>query len=223
MKKLVMTAAVVACAGIVSAQVYSANIVGYSKQTVASADLVQILPQFLAGDTGGITVADAFSGVSSGTALYLWNGTGYDNYVTDGAGNWYDANAGYADANAVLIPQAQGMWMVDGGSGSIPLVAGDVPLDATISITLFAGLNMIGNPYPTGLVLNTIDNTPLGSGDAIFSWNGTGYDNYVTDGAGNWYDANAGYADANAVVLPVGRAFWLVCAAGGNMDFNKNF
>ena len=37
MKKLVMTAAVVACAGIVSAQVYSANIVGYSKDVASGA------------------------------------------------------------------------------------------------------------------------------------------------------------------------------------------
>ena len=100
MKKLIMTAAVVACAAVVTAQtVTSANIVGYAKKTAPAAGAFDLmaLAQFTDG-SNAIDIQSIISnldslnsaGLDSDTVgadkLYVWTGTGYATYAL-----FYDA------------------------------------------------------------------------------------------------------------------------------------
>jgi hypothetical protein len=117
MKKLVMTVAVVACAGIVSAQVYSANIVGYAKKDLGAGAFKIVSPQFQGTGTG-TTLDAAFSGVTSGSAVYVYNGTAYDIYTYYGATyGWLDSL--YGASGSVEIPVGDGCWLKSAAGGSM--------------------------------------------------------------------------------------------------------
>jgi hypothetical protein len=218
MKKLVMTAAVLACAATVAsaATVTSANIVGYSKKAFAAGDFKIVAPQFLASDTDGIAVGDAFSGASDYSTLFVWN-SGYVSYTYFG-GDWYDG--GYSIVNDTLkIGQGDAVWL-NGAEASDVIMSGEVPTADSVTNSVVAGFNLVANPYPVALKLGAIPTTTLSDFDLLFVWD-SGYVSY-TYYAGDWYDG--GYSIVNDTVsVPVGDGFWLSCAAGGDLIFNKAY
>jgi len=113
MKKTLITLAALSLIGgaAFAETVSSANIVGYSKKTVTDDSFVIVSPQFLAAATNGIALKDAFSGLAEGTTLYAWNGiyTKYEYY----APTWYNADAGYINADDVTIAVGDGYWMLN--------------------------------------------------------------------------------------------------------------
>jgi len=227
MKKIVMTAALVACAAVVTAQtVTSANIVGYSKKDVASAAFSIVSPQFYGAETG-TALGAAFGTVPDQTVVYVWIGTGYTEYtfyLEDGlGGNWYDQ--GFANANDVVLGQGDAVWLKAGVAAATPIMAGEVPSAASVTQPVAAGFNLIANPYPVALALNDLDLNGISDQDVVYAWNGTGYTEYTyyaEDGlGGNWYDQ--GFSNAGGVTIPVGDGIWLKSASAGNLVFNKMY
>lgn len=228
MKKIIATATVLACAAsMASAQVTSANIVGYAKKSLSSGALIIVSPQFRAGSTNGIALGDAFSGLTDASRVYSWTGSGYgvyEFYNGEGLG-WFDVNNAYAPANDVIVTQGAGVWLADGSGGSSPIMAGEVPSVASVTNTLAAAINLVANPYPVAFQLGDIDTTSLSDADRIYAYNGSTYDVYeFYNGEGlGWFDVNNAYAPANAETIDVGQGFWLDCAAGGSIIWNKNY
>ena len=228
MKKLLMTVAVLGCAAsIVSAQtVTSANMVGYSKKAVPALGLDMFAPQFLAGDAGGITLADAFPSVSEGTQLFQWDTSvtpaGYKSYIYYSP-SWYDSAWNPADDS--IIGQGDAVWFLNGSVGADVIMSGEVPSATSITNALAAGLNMVANPYPVALGLDDIPVSFLSEGDTIYFW-----DTSVTPAAYKsylyyspiWYDSAWNDVTATAEI-PVGQGFWLISEAGGDLVLDKQF
>jgi hypothetical protein len=213
MKKLMMTAAVVACAGIVSAQVFSDNIVGYSQQTVPAGQLLIVSSQF--GDT---TLGEAFTDVAANSKAYIWNGSGYIIGTFFAGYGWFDST--FASLDATPLPGGTALWIEDAGAGSAPLALGEVPGAATIDVTLNNGLTMIANPYPVATLVGDLPTAGLAGGEKIYIWTGSGYTIGTYFAGYGWFDA--GFASLDAIEIPVGQGVWLE-SSGGTMTFSKNF
>jgi hypothetical protein len=210
---------VVACAAsIVSAQVYSANIVGYATTTVPDSGFEIIAPQFRADDSAGIALGDVFANAVSGDQVLVYNGTLYDAYTYYGSEyGWYK---GSSASDSVLIPEGASVWF-KGSAGAEVMTAGEVPSDDSIVIAFAEGFNMVANPYPVKTMLSSIDDSDLVSGDQILVYNGALYDTYVYYGSQyGWYK---GSTASGTVTIGVGQGFWLKTAGAGELVFNKTF
>ena len=223
MKKLVMTVAVLTCAAsFVSAQtVTSANIVGYAKQTVPAGGFQILAPQFTAGDAGGISLGDVFSGMNNLDEVLFWNGSDYDLFrYWDGYGWYYDND--FDEADDVLVPEGSAVWGKSAAGASTIVMAGQVPSVASITNTLTSGFNMVANPYPTALALEDLPENVLSDLDEILFWNGTDYDVYRFWLGYGWYYDND-FDEADTVEIPVGAGFWLKLAVGGDLVLDKQY
>lgn len=140
MKKLAITMVAVACAGMVSAQVYSQNVVGYSKETLqmgfnmvrtpfvdggqTAQDIQNIFDTsvLLQGATAG--TADNIFFWDNGSSLYasyfLHDGSGKNNAAK--AGKWVDA-ATTVDAGLTVGLNEGFFYVRNGGAISLPLSA----------------------------------------------------------------------------------------------------
>ena len=223
MKKLLMTVAVLGCAAAVTAQtVTSANMVGYVKENVATANFSIVAPQFNAGDTGGITLGDAFSGMGDLDEVLFWNGVdGYDVFRFWAGYGWFYNNDIDA-ADDVLVPEGEAIW-AKSVLGSTLIMAGEVPSADSITNTLTVGFNMVANPYPTELRLADIPVASLSDLDEVLFWNGVdGYDTFrFWLGYGWFYNNDIDAADA--VKIGVGSGVWLKSAAGGDLILTKQY
>ncbi len=263
MKKLMFTAAV-AAAGLAFG-IESANTVGYnSSDTVVAVNknFVMLAPNFLNTADGTISsdeltcdqtitsfdeaAGDYFPGwLEDAPCLQVPNGLGgyamryYINDADDGAGNFV---TGWADDTAMLNPVdidlGTGVWV----RGKKDIVtkftfAGSVSGNAseTVSRTTPIRFELVANPYPTALDINsdkvtwtlaTITSFDEAAGDYFAGWleeaaclqvpNGLGgyamryYIDDADDGAGNFV---TGWADdtamLNTAIVPAGSGFWL--------------
>jgi len=219
MKKLVMTAAVLACAtSMVAAQtVTSANIVGYSKATISAGGLQMLSSQF-SGSNGNVTLDNAFANLGSGTIVYAWNGSGYTVYTYYGAYGWFDAL--FTPSGSVAINSGSAVWVQDAGAGATTISSGEVPGTNSVDVSVSAGLNMLANPYPVALALDDIP-AGLTSGDLVYAWNGAGYTVYTYYGAYGWFDAL--FTPSGSVEIGVGKGVWLSAQGAATLTFNKAF
>ena len=223
MKKLVMTVAVLACAvSFVSAQVTSANIVGYSKGSVAAGSFEVVAAQFLVGSVAdGMTLDDAFGdNVGNGDQVLFWSGAGYSVYTYYTGWGWYDYT-GTVESGDVIIPSGTSVWMKS-VAGTEYIVAGEVPSSDSVTITLVAGFNMITSPYPVAMALDDLSTDVLSNGDQALFWNGAGYTVYTYYTGWGWYDYT-GTVESGDVTIPVGGGCWLKSAAGGDLVVTKPF
>ena len=168
MKKLIMLAAVVASASIVSAQVYSDNIVGYVKVAKpANGDLNMVGVSFLSTSQTlnqlfpmGQFEGDLFNAGASDQVILWNNGTAsYDTYV------YYDVSGTYGPAYATydgwqeigqfgsanyanpVLPAGSAFWFKgSGGTAGDLLALGQVKQEETDSQTIAVGLQQIGVP-----------------------------------------------------------------------------
>jgi subtilase family serine protease len=214
-----MTVAVVACAGIVSAQVYSSNIVGYAKKSLPAGSFQIVSPQFLQSGGGAMTLGEAFAGAADQSVVFAWTGSGYTTYTYFAGYAWYDGAFNVADG--VVINAGAAVWLKGGSSAATPIMAGEVEGGASVSVNITAGFNLIANPYPVALALGDIDTAGLTDQDVIFAWNGAGYDTYTYFAGYAWYDGAFNVADG--VEIAVGDGFWLKAGTTGTLTFNKNF
>ena len=217
MKKTVTVMLAVALgAFIAQAQTTSDNIVGYVKETVQPGLKISTF-QFESGSSLASEVyGDAFD---VGSKIYTYNaGSGYGQIST------YES---YFDLNTfmmvtgwnpdVTLASGQAYWLENaGGSAVEAVVAGEVPDDASKVISIEAGLQLIGFPYPVAVDVENMGFTPS-LGDKVYTYNsGSGYgqistyESYfdlntfmmvegwnpsVTIGVGDgvWYEANASF------------------------------
>ena len=220
MKKLLMTVAVLGCvATMVSAQtVTSANIVGYSKKAMPLNSIDIVSPQFLAGDAGGISLDDAFGGMSDSTSIYAWDGGAYSLYTYYEGYGWFDPS--FVAAGGVLIGQGDGVWLQSGTVAADVIMSGEVSLAGSITNTLIVGINMVANPYPVSMRLSEIPEVSLSDGDVVYLWSGS-YSVYTFYVGYGWFDPS--FVAADDVQVGVGQGFWLSSAAGGDLVFDKQY
>lgn len=224
MKKIIVALAALLVGGVAFAQtVSSANIVGYSKKTVTNDTLRIVSPQFLAADTNGIALKDAFSGLAEATTLYAYDG-GYTKYEYY-APTWYNADAGYINADDVMIQQGASAWLtIPANTAEVNIImSGNVPTASSITNTAVEGLTLMANPYPVELALKDIPTNNLVEATTIYAYDDgyTKYEFYTP----NWYNADAGYIFADDVTIAVGDGFWVLNPTTSNIEiiFEKQY
>ncbi len=264
MKKSTMIAALIAASAFsaMAADVYSRNIVGYNKVTIepglnmVSATFGQIGDgtaqnfQEIFVDEDGVAVG----GVNSTLAdnIITWDPTvgaagAYTTYYKyyDGESPEYD-NVWYFDNDNEItepIATSTGFWYNSLNSTAVVMtVVGEVNTNATVSITIEPGLNLVSFPFPTGFAINSdVDWAASGAqggvnstlADNIITWDPTvgaagAYTTYYMyyDGESPEYD-NVWYFDNdNEIVdaIPASSGFWyLHLGTGFTLTFDKPY
>jgi hypothetical protein len=235
-KTLLLTAAALLAAGIVSSQaqspVYSQNIVGYaSVPTLGSgATYYMMTVPFAIGVSNGANeiwpLVNGQPSLPDYSELLFWNGSGYTAYYSDSGSStlWDDASF---DQNvpAPEIPVGQGFFLIP-SSNTTNVFAGTVAVNVgTSNSVVLSGSGatyfLVGSPVPyAGAVTNGNNSTGganlsinggLPDYSEILVWTGSGYTAYYSDSGSStlWDDANF---DQN-VALPtisVGQGFFLI-------------
>ena len=208
MKKQLLFA-LVACAASCAwaAEVYSENVVGYTKVTVQPGFnlLGSSFVQVGSGEALDINEAIQNNGLPGlnadfsdfDTSVRLWTGTGYDTYGFVTAEQANDENwlwpesanmwilEDMSDIAAVQVPAGDGFWVKTTGTGTITLI-GQVPAAATTDVTINPGFNLVSCPYAKDINIQDVKVNGLPGLNADFSdfdtsirlWTGTGYDTY---------------------------------------------
>lgn len=269
MKKLMMTLAAGLSATALLA-VNSENIVGYQTVGTVAGKLNMPALQFQAVGDGEIAINDMFTDVSgltkgNGTgdadSIRVWNPvtSGYTQYFlyTDtggyypaSEGKWVKYLGGSANPTTDTLPTGSAFWLNRVAGSDVDLTThGEVALDASFNFTITKGkLNMIGNPYPTAIAINSanfaIDATKAvkgngtGDADSIRVWNPatSGYAQYFlyTDtggyypaSEGKWVKYLGGSANPTTDTLPAGFGAWYnsvpATTADWTLTINKTF
>lgn len=199
MKKLVMTAAVIACAAsVVTAQtVTSANIVGYNKAATASG-LVILSQQF----EGGSTPTELFgSSLPVGSRIYQFTGSGYN--VSEYATIFLSG-----DAWDTPLDLSVGSFWVETTVVKTNIFSGEVPLAGSVTNNLAPGLTLSAYPYPVEVSIDDLDINPT-LGDRIYQFTGSGYN--VSEYTSVFL---SGDAWDTPLVFGVGTGFWYENSAG---------
>jgi hypothetical protein len=133
-------------------------------------------------------------------------------------------------------------WIRAENAGTIT-TSGEVPSEATITINLRAGLNMVANPYPVEVPVKNfgvLSSNLRGYQDDNYNfinmmqyWNGTRYVDYGWAGTGpstvdgdeyayqdnTWMNYNT--AEDTDDVIPIGGAVWIRAEAAGTITFTN--
>ena len=218
MKKLIIATAALGCAAAVMAQVTSANIVGYSKNTQPAGGFSIVAPAQFAGNAGGVTIGEAVSGIVGGEQIFIYTGAGYIIYTYYPGYGWFDGLGNPGDG--VVLPEGSAAWLA-GAASSVTIMSGDVPLAASVGVPVVAGFNLISNPYPVALAIGNIDLSSFTGGEQVYIFNGSAYVSYTYYAGYGWYDGLGNPGEP--VTIPVGQGFWLNAINAGTLTFNKNF
>jgi hypothetical protein len=207
MKKLVIGAAALACASIVSAQtVTSANIVGYNKDVSPASSFHIAGVQFATSGTSPTAVFGAQ--LPLGTKIYVFNGATYSTstYITDYDDDFNEIQRW--DNDAIELGSAVGFWVQNtGASQAEAIISGNVPLELTISKAISTGFQLISYPYPVAQKVKDMEFTPT-LGDKIYVFNGSTYNTatFIED-----YDDDFNLIqvwDNPDLTVQVGQGFW---------------
>ncbi len=252
MKKLMFVAA----AAIASSAfcIESANTVGYSSTAVAANTWYMAGVQFTDTATGtGISLQDFVKGdfeaktfwddeTAIAPQVQIYGASGYTAYYYfDDAASGSDEITAWAnvDGDAVDVTLAPGsaLWFKNPTACNVTF-AGQVIPAGTMEIACTAGAwNMIANPYPTTLALNSDkidwnvepktfwdDETPIAPQIQVYAAGGyTAY--YYFDDAASGSDEVTAWAnvdgDAVDVSIPVGGAIWFKASDASTVTFTK--
>jgi len=212
-KALLCAAALAAGAATSMAQnVYSLNVVGYVNLTLPVGYTLVGNPLDLDGSGTNNTVATVFGAtLPVGSAVYTWNGTGYNiaSYSKNKAGtatNW---------SPVIALNPGTGAWVgIPNGSGTqTATVVGNVLQGALVNSAILpgGGYSLVSSVVPVTGGLQTALGYKPALNDATYQWNGTGYNisSYTKNKAGtatNWGPSEPSIA--------VGEGFWLSTVAG---------
>lgn len=262
MKKTALLAVALAtCLGYAPAQaadVVSSNIVGYEKiQLTAGYNMVGV--QFKQVGGAALTLAtvgaldDSMAGFDEdevfATEMRVWNGIGYDYFGWSGTSGtdvyddpdydnlWLDANK--METTDDITVAGSGFWIKAGSAGTMT-ISGEVPEEATTTVALASGFNIVANPYPGAVKISdfgVLDSSFAGfDEDENFStemrvWNGIGYDYYGWSGTSgtdvyddSTYDnkwLNANTMEPGTDNIPFGTAVWIKAEKAGNITFTS--
>ena len=253
MKKLMITAAAALCATVgFSDGVVSSGIVGYAttptqiaanKFTLGTASFEGL------GKNAVVNIADLLTTTAqpgkydtmgtSAPQLQVWTGNSYAlYYYIDDAGDNMD-ETGWSDVTGYIATSTTacgtGYWYKVPQSATSYTLSGQVLDASTVTKNVTANhFDLIGNPYPTSLLLTKLDTTlspgkydTMGtSAPQLQVWTGSSYAlYYYIDDAGDnmdetgWSDAN-GYI-ATGVVADSTKGMWIKAPQAGTITFNK--
>lgn len=235
MKKLMTACAACVLAGMVSAQVESVNIVGYSTINVPAGSSI-IAPSFTTVGGGGteltlgmITPSEDFDAESltGGGTIQFINADGSWGVLADywaAYGGWYIR--GTEDLiNDTVLPKG-GAFIVQSAVAATFLCAGEIGLSA-FAVTVPAGVSQLGNCVPAALTLGDIvpsadfDAESLTGGGTIQFINADGSWGVLADywaAYGGWYIR--GTEDLiNDTPLTEGLGFIVQAAADATFTF----
>ncbi|MDF7805829.1 hypothetical protein P4E94_00160 [Pontiellaceae bacterium B12219] len=224
MKKIIMTAALSACASLVFAQatVTSANIVGYNKD-VSNPGLHMSGYQFLGDDT---TPAGVFGDqLPIGTKISVFNGANYDNSTYE---IYFDfgtfMNVTNWNPNTLDLGLAKGFWVENtGASVATAVLSGEVQVADSVTNEIVIGLQQLSYPYPVARNVLDLDFTPS-IGDKISVYNGSNYDTSTYE---IYFDfgtfMNVTNWNPSAIDIAVGQGFWYEAVSAQTWVANKPF
>jgi len=191
------------------AQVYSVNAVGYTKVDLSKGFSLISLPF---NNVGGAaqSLDDAFgTNFIDSAAVYLYvPGTGYLVATYFAGFGWYDDSFQPCGTNKIL--RGEGFWVYSPSVTNVVL-AGEVPgaSNATNSIGLVSGYQLVSFAYPVSLSLTNSGLTPSDSDMILQSVGGT-YQTATYFAGFGWYDDSFNPVD---VTLQVGKGYWYRSAA----------
>jgi hypothetical protein len=236
-KTLLLTAAALLAAGIVSSQaqpVYSQNIVGYASVATTNAGVNYLITiPFVIGVSNGANEVFG-STLPSGTSLLLWNGAGYTTYIYDTSVPnpafpsvvWYKVDD-FTPAVIPTLPVGQGFFLNPYLPNLVNTFAGTVAVNVGTSNQIKmpnGGVNyLVGSLVPyAGAVTNGNNSTGgpnlnnLPSGTTVLVWNGAGYTTYIYDTSvpnpsfptAVWYKVDD-FTPTTAPTISVGQGFFV--------------
>jgi hypothetical protein len=180
----------------------SSNIVGYTTLTLSEG--YNLVANTLSNQTSN-AVADLFNSTPAGTAVFRWNGTGFDEYDNLG-GTWFTP-----DNPPALNPGEAVFVQIPSGSGkqNVTLIGQVLTGAQSLKIVASPGFNFVASVIPKAGALDTdLGYTPT-LGDAVFTWNGAGYDE------NDFFGAGAGWSSGSSPALAIGQGIVLSAAAAG--------
>src|ERR1035437_3657555 len=229
MKKTLLIAAAALAAGVITsqAQVYSVNVVGYANVPATAGNNVCLCIPFKIWVSNGmqeifsVNNAGVIPTLPDGSTLAIWNGAGFDAYVSDsGSPSLWDDSGNNPMNSAPALPVGQGFFLSPFGAGVTNTFAGTVAVNVgtSNSITIGAGINLLLGglvPYGGSVTNGTTSNGGLGlnnlpDGSTLAIWNGAGFDTYVSDsGSPSLWDDSGNNPIATAPTIGVGQGFFL--------------
>lgn len=246
MKKTMMIAALFAASTLAAsaADVYSSNIVGYTKLSVGSG-LTIIGGQFEAVGGGDLDVQSITSeDLALGDLARFWNGSSYTTifyYGEEDDGGIYEDDsyevslgAGWGDIDQVAVDMTvslgEGFWIKTAAASDL-VVAGQV--GDTNQVSVASGLTLVVNPYPQAVDIADVQGTGLALGDLARFWNGSSYTTvfyYGEDDDGGVYEDDtyevslgAGWGDIDQIAvsknIAVGEGFWVKAGTAATLTF----
>ena len=238
-KTLLLTAAALLAAGIVSTQaqpVYSQNIVGYASIATPNAGVNYLITiPFAIGVSNGANEIWPLVGgqptIPDGSAILIWNSATlkYTTYLSDStSATLWDDNNGTALTFSPKLPVGQGFFLSPANPNFTNVFAGTIAVNVGTSNVMTlpnAGVNYLvgcavpyagavtnGNPttYAGGPDLSIFGGLPDGS--ALLIWNPATlkYTTYLSDStSGSLCDDNNGSAIPAPPNITVGQGFFL--------------
>lgn len=214
MKKLVMTAAVLAtAASVVTAQtVTSANMVGYTKVNAIKGQLTLVALNFEPStNLVALLIGDQ---LPTGSFLHIWKkDTGAYLSVTKATrGGWgTTATINMGDAFWIQVPATAPLVT------NTVILSGEVLQAATNTLAIGGPIDATGYYYPVDTLWGDTDlSVQLPNGSFLHVWNGTGYDSYTKATRGGW--------GAGATVnIGAAQGFWVQSAAPLNWSESRPF
>ena len=249
----------------------SANTVGYSGQSVVAGQFYMVAVQF--ADVGAADVANFNNffattcapgeyGDGSDTTMnnapqiqvlnadglgytkYYYISDAYDSNENSVSGNCWADDAGYIVTASDVIALSKGFWFKAMAAGTIT-ASGEVSATSEIANSPTANqFNIVANPYPVALGLNSADTTGFTAGEygdgsdttmnnapqiqvlnadglgyTKFYYIGDAYDSNENPVSGNCWADDAGYI-VKGTQVPVGQSFWVKSASSGTFTFS---
>ncbi len=216
--KILLASAAALAAGMFasSAQVYSANVVGYANVVFAGAGGYTLVANPF-DDGNGNQLTNLVNSLPNKSQVITWNGTGYNTAIQKGNGIW--------GAN-VSLPPGLGFFVKNGVSTSPPITntfVGSVIVNSGGSITnpIALGYSLVGSPIPYAADATTDTNINLGvvlaNKSQLIDWNSTAqtFDTADQKGNGIW---------GSPFPITVGQGFFIKAqTAGSNWVENASY
>lgn len=231
MKKMMTAFAACMIAGLVSAQIESANIVGYQTVSLNQNQFTHVCPTFtdiggakqivLNDLTGDMAELDSIQFMDPGFAtqneyFYLMAGS----LAPEGsASGWYDTSTDpFTPAGNAVIPAGVSVLYSSQGASQLTF-AGEVNAESVVISSEVGGFKSVGNPFPTDTTLGAISFTGVsemcsvqimdaGAATAAeYFWLESG--SLAPEGsASGWYDTSTDpFSAAGSTVIAAGQGF----------------
>ena len=205
-KTLLLTAALgaISAAAVMAQTVYSVNAVGYVNVTVPAGQFALLSNPL---NTGTNTLASVLPDAPNGTAVFKFNGTGYDK-ATKNFGTW-------VGASTMTLNPGEGFFVKNGTATDIKLTfVGEVVQGTAVTLNIPNGFSLLGSPIPQEGKLKTDLQLPIKNGQAVFLFSNSGYTK-SSYSFGTWVGGEP--------TLKVAEGFWFNAGAAGGTNWVRNF